>query len=322
MEKLGKIGFYTLTDFRAKNSSTVSPLWRCEILITDRCNFNCPYCRKRYGPDIDKSLAVDIIRSWCKEGLKNIRFSGGEPTLNPFLGEYVTEAKMGGVEHIAISTNGSSSTQLYKDLCYMGVNDFSISLDACCCSTGDIMSGTNGLWNRVVDNIKELAKLTYVTVGIVLTDQNVKEAEKIIQFANDLGVSDIRIIPSAQTSKVLPQLSISDGVLNSHSILRYRIDRSKSCLPIRGIRNSDNPKCPLVLDDMAVDERGNHYPCIIYMRERGKPIGKFNGDMKKVRQERMEWMEKTDCSVDPICSGNCLDVCVDYNNRHRELNRI
>lgn len=43
--KLEDIGFYTLSDERAKNASESSPLHRCEILITDKCNFKCPYCR-------------------------------------------------------------------------------------------------------------------------------------------------------------------------------------------------------------------------------------------------------------------------------------
>ena len=43
--KLEDIGFYTLSDERAKNSSLASPLKRCEILLTDRCNLKCPYCQ-------------------------------------------------------------------------------------------------------------------------------------------------------------------------------------------------------------------------------------------------------------------------------------
>ena len=42
--KLEDIGFYTLSDERAANASEKSDLWRCEILLTDKCNFNCIYC--------------------------------------------------------------------------------------------------------------------------------------------------------------------------------------------------------------------------------------------------------------------------------------
>jgi hypothetical protein len=45
--KLEDIGFYTLSDNRALNVSAWSPMIRCELVLTDRCNFRCPYCRDR-----------------------------------------------------------------------------------------------------------------------------------------------------------------------------------------------------------------------------------------------------------------------------------
>lgn len=43
--KLEKIGFYTLSDERVKNTSVNSQMKRCEMIITEYCNFKCPYCR-------------------------------------------------------------------------------------------------------------------------------------------------------------------------------------------------------------------------------------------------------------------------------------
>ena len=40
-DKLENIGFYTLSDERAANTSDTSPMQRCEIILTDRCNFKC-----------------------------------------------------------------------------------------------------------------------------------------------------------------------------------------------------------------------------------------------------------------------------------------
>jgi MoaA/NifB/PqqE/SkfB family radical SAM enzyme len=317
-DKLASIGFYTLKDERARHCSSTSPLCRCELLINDRCNFNCPYCRKRSGPDINPRFAFLIINGWCEQGLKNIRFSGGEPTLNGYLGEYVFAAKHGGVERIAVSTNGSAQRAVYEELINAGVNDFSVSLDACCASTGDTMAGVAGMFERVKDNIKFLSSRVYTTVGVVLTDTNAPEIGAIIQIAHDLGVVDIRVIPAAQDGKVIPPVHISPDILKKHPILKYRIDNLTRGLPVRGLAGFDTHKCPLVLDDMAMDEAGNHYPC---MRERGAPIGQFCGDMKKVRQERLEWSKTHDTWADPICKNNCLDVCVEYNNMVIDINQ-
>ena len=319
-DKLKQIGFYTLEDERAANCSHKSPLWRCELLVTPRCNFNCPYCRSRDFPELSREDAQYVLILWVMEGLRNIRFSGGEPTLWPHLLEMVAFCKVNDVEHIAISTNGSADFDVYKALVDAGVNDFSISLDACCSSTGKLMAGsTDGVWNKVVNNIRWLSELTYVTVGVVLTEDNCCEAEEIIKFAHSLGVADIRVIPAAQVSQVLPNLYIDYEIRKEHPVLNYRLENAKHNKLIRGwpIR-TDNCRCALVLDDMAV-ENGLHYPCIIYLREGGKPIGKVGGGM---REERLNWFIHHNCQKDKICSFNCLDVCVDYNNRVCELGNV
>ena len=56
--KLEDIGFYTLSDERAQNISINSPLMRCELIVTSRCNFRCPYCRG-IRKDIDKELTLE-----------------------------------------------------------------------------------------------------------------------------------------------------------------------------------------------------------------------------------------------------------------------
>lgn len=309
---LEQIGFYTLSDARAAQASQFSPLWRCELILTGRCNFKCPYCRS-VGEDLPFEKAEQTVRLWIKQGLKNIRFSGGEPTLYKKLPNLVAMAKAGGVERIALSTNGSASLKKYEQLLELGVTDFSVSLDASNEKDGDRMAGgRRGAFSRVVKTIKFLASKTYVTVGVVLTKDNAREAEKIIEFAHSLGVSDIRVIPAAQEGDHLDKLCVRDEILEKNPILKYRVDNITNGVKIRGLTEDDSNRCGLVLDDMAVMGE-YHYPCIIYLREGGNPIGKVGTGM---RVERAKWAENHDCQRDKICKSNCLDVCVAYNNKY------
>ena len=150
IDNLNNIGFYTMQEERAKNASITSCMKRCEMIIIEACNFKCPYCRglanEIYGDRKKKMLSLEEIKQnidyWCEnEPLENIRFSGGEPTLHPNIREIVAYAKESGISRIAISTNGSNKTELYKELVELGVNDFSISLDGCCAETIEEMSG-------------------------------------------------------------------------------------------------------------------------------------------------------------------------------------
>lgn len=320
--KLEDIGFYTLSDERAKNTSENSQMKRCEMIINEQCNFKCPYCKGLakdvFENRIKKQLSLEEIKRnidfWCEnEPLENIRFSGGEPTLHKDIIEIVKYAKSKGINRIAISTNGSSRQKQYQALIDAGCNDFSISLDAADSETGDLMAGNiTGAWSKVVENIKYISSRTYVTTGVVLEPSNVTNFIEIVKFASSLGVSDIRVIPSAQWNQPLEELSnLPKEILEKHPILKYRVGNFLIGKRIRGLVEGDATSCPLVLDDSVI-AGNNHYPCVIYMREQGNPIGEVCSNMRKVRKD---WFEKTNPHDDPICKKNCLDVCVDYNKK-------
>lgn len=317
MNKLEDIGFYTLSNKRAETASVTSDLQRCELILTNKCNFKCPYCRG-IRSDIKKELTYEeakhIVDLWCKDNLQNIRLSGGEPTVWEGLVDLVKYIKLNGVKRIAISTNGYANMDLYRELISAGVNDFSISLDACCSDYGDKMAGgIKGSFDKVISNIREIAKLTYVSVGVVVTEETLNELNQTINFANDLGVSDIRIIPSAQYDKTLTiAKGISKEITDNNQILNYRIKNIKDGKHVRGLKDTDSRRCNLVLDDMAI-AGDYHFPCIIYMREQGDPIGKVS---ENIRKERKKWADSHDCYKDHICSKNCLDVCMEYNNKY------
>ncbi len=311
--KLEDIGFYTLSDARARSVSWSSDLQRCELILTDRCNFKCLYCRgikKDLQGDLTLEQAKEVVDIWASGNLHNIRFSGGEPTIWKDLLELVKYTKSKpSIEHIALSTNGSASLEYYLALIDAGVNDFSISLDACCAATADMMAGTNSRFNHISTIIRELAERTYVTVGVVLDERNNSELSNIISYASNLGVADIRIIPSAQSNHFLK----IDGN-TTRKILSYRLNNIKNGRHVRGITKTDCSKCHLVKDDMVI-LHGQHFPCVIYMREQGEPIGSVYGKtLEQIRAERKEWFEKTDTREQIICKNNCLDVCIDHNN--------
>jgi MoaA/NifB/PqqE/SkfB family radical SAM enzyme len=311
---LDQIGFYTLSDERARTATINTPITRAEVIVTGACQFKCPYCRGLQD-DINGTMELGLLKDNLNvlfdNHTKNIRFSGGEPTLYKHLNYAVCLSRDNGCERIAVSSNGYNDIEVYHKLIQNGVNDFSISLDACCSSIGDMMSGVKNSFSRVVDNIAEISKLVYTTVGAVLNEDNFNTVVDVIEYADSLGVSDIRIIPSAQYNKrfVFPR-AISKEILNKYPILNYRVNNFNNGIRVRGITKTDCRYCPLVLDDVAIAGM-YHFPCIIYMRERGDPIGIVDNDM---RSKRGEWYIKHDTHLDPICYANCLDVCIDYNN--------
>lgn len=313
--KLDAIGFYTLSDNRCEELSAESPLYRCEMLVNSRCNFRCVYCRglkREIRGDMPLETAFRVLDWWSRQDLRYIRFSGGEPTLYPGLLTLVAQAAKT-CDRVAISTNGSLPFGDYQRLVNTGVNDFSISLDACCASECKKMSGVSSevLFDRLVSNIQKLSRITYVTVGIVLTDSNYLQMQQTVELAHDLGVADIRIIPAAQNGNMVRGVGLlRSDILEVHPILAYRVQNILEGRPTRSIQEYDSHRCFLPIDDSVV-AREYHFPCVIYLREGGNPIGRIG---PKMRAERIAWSKDHDSFADPICRVNCLDVCVDHNN--------
>lgn len=329
IEKLEDIGFYTLSNKRAKNvaeKGIQTPLSRCEIILTDKCNFHCVYCRgikKELKGELTFKEAKEIVNKFAKNKIENIRFSGGEPTkwkvsnmnrnsIDLLKIVAYTKKVCSNIKHIAISTNGSASLSYYKKLVEKGVNDFSISLDACCSSKANIMANTEVNFKHLKKVLSILSKLVYVSVGVVLNEKNNDDLKDIVEFATKLGVSDIRIIPSAQTNQKLNVKYLNKTT--KMPILNYRINNIQNNKKVRGITKEDCHRCHLVKDDMAII-KDKHYPCIIYLREQGDAIGNINKSIEEIRKERAIWSLKHNIFIDKICKKNCLDVCVAYNNQ-------
>jgi hypothetical protein len=125
-------------------------------------------------------------------------------------------------------------------------------------------------------------------------------------------VADIRIIPAAQEGNMIKGVErIPQEMLDAHPILAYRVLNILEGRPVRSIQEYDSHRCFLPVDDSVVAGKF-HFPCVIYMREQGDPIGYVGPNM---RQERIAWSATHNTFEDPICKKNCLDVCVAHNNK-------
>ena len=306
--KLDEIGFPTINDKRARYANEKSPMVRCDMVLTDRCTFRCPYCRG-IREDCRGSVSMEdakrMVDLWTENGLTELRLTSGEPTLWPGIADLVKYAKSRGTQSVGISTNGFSDPALYNELIDAGADTFSISLDACEPEEGDRMSGgIKGSWYKVTDNIREISKRAHVKLGVVATAETAEDLPETIDFALSLGAHDIKLISAAQYNRLLTSAGmISEKLREEHPFLNYRITNMEHGRNIRGLNEYDSHRCPLVLDDSCF-AGGYHFPCTLYMRERGKPIGVPDENM---RQARAEWYRSHDTHKDPICSAYCLD---------------
>jgi MoaA/NifB/PqqE/SkfB family radical SAM enzyme len=78
------------------------------VELTQDCNNNCFYCYQ--NREVKNKLNIDGVKEriieYRKFGIKYIEFSGGEPTLSPYLPELIQLARNEKYENISILTNG------------------------------------------------------------------------------------------------------------------------------------------------------------------------------------------------------------------------
>lgn len=316
---LSRIGFLEVTEERLRRVRLDADWHYCEFLVTPRCNFRCPYCNRLTGPETGVELPLErvlaVIDLLHAGRLRYLHLTGGEPTVRRDLLRIVQYARERGIR-VGISTNGSADPQLYLDLVDAGVELFSISLDVDSPALNPVMTGIRrDVFDRVAENIRMLSRRVYVNVGCVITPVNLPRAAEIISFISSLGAHDIKLGTATGFNQLI-DIRVPDALLDRHPILAYRIRNFRAGRNMRGLREGDADRCWMVLDDVTIAGE-HHYPCAVYAREGGKPIGRVGPGMKA---ERLRWLGAHEPLRDPICRRFCMDFKCDYNKVFSRLN--
>jgi cyclic pyranopterin phosphate synthase len=110
------------------------------ISITDRCNFRCVYCMPEEGLQWMKNERVmtfdeivRLARLFVHMGIRNIRLTGGEPTVRAGLPDLVRMLKpleAEGMESLSLTTNGFRLKEMARPLAEAGLTRINVSLDS------------------------------------------------------------------------------------------------------------------------------------------------------------------------------------------------
>ena len=176
-----------------------------EIDPSNACNHSCPFCisghlhLQKYKKSeffnrtmLDGKVFKKLINDLVKTKIKAINWTGGgEPTLNPFLGEAIEFIKKNSSIEMGMFSNGTmiKKFNLFENLA-LNLSWIRISIDAGSEKTYNKLRKTNSANNfsEVINNIKALAEIKkklkskiIIGVGFVVTENNYNE---ILDFAN------------------------------------------------------------------------------------------------------------------------------------------
>ena len=167
--------------------------------ITSQCNLQCLHCVVSAGqstePDLSTARCFELLDEWAALGVEEITFSGGEPLLREDFFDLAAAAAKNNLS-ISLATNGTLVTrEVAKKLKALNV-DVQINLDG---STAEIYGRVRGrkeAFNDVVQGIRNtLAAGVNLTIGTVVTKNNIDDIPEILKFTERSGVPYFRLIP-------------------------------------------------------------------------------------------------------------------------------
>jgi len=198
--------------------------------VTDYCNFRCKWCFANSWINKNPThMSIENVKKLIEflsdSGVRQITFSGGEPTLYPYLRDAIKFASDYGLV-VHMNTNGYLFTEkLARELYSLGLTQVQTDIDSLNPKKHDDIRGMKGSWIRAIKALKN-AKNVGMTGACqtVLTRENENEILNIFRFARSLGIQRCRVwdmTPSEGCSIKNAELMPSDYISTLKRLCRY-----------------------------------------------------------------------------------------------------
>jgi cyclic pyranopterin phosphate synthase len=176
------------------------PIRDLRVSLTDRCNFRCFYCLPHGEPPIapkEKMLSYEEIEYVCDIfvglGIEKLRLTGGEPMLRRDIETIIrklTRLKAGGLQDLALTTNGYYLPERAQSLKDAGLDRVTISLDSLKRDVFKRMTGVDVL-DKVLAGIAaaKSANLEPIKINaVIVRGHNEDEVADFAAFAREYDV--------------------------------------------------------------------------------------------------------------------------------------
>ncbi|MBQ6503858.1 MAG: radical SAM protein [Flexilinea sp.] len=195
----GKAGAYELCDSGIDLVTPFSKIpdapYRMDIALTYGCNNHCAHCYNEPGRGkilLGLEQWKQVLDRLDQIGIPHVVFTGGEPTLIPFLPELVAYADKLGIVS-GMNTNGRllRNEELTAKLAAASLDHVQVTLESIDPDIHDAMVGSKGAWEETVDGIRMAVKHhIHINTNTTLLTHNasVEAVNALSDFLADLGV--------------------------------------------------------------------------------------------------------------------------------------
>ncbi|PEP90435.1 radical SAM/SPASM domain-containing protein [Bacillus toyonensis] len=310
------------------------------LFMIQECNLRCTYCYGEEGEYHDKGrmnekvafAAVDYLLKRSKPGLKDLTliFFGGEPLLNfSLIQKTVQYALEKGKEHnknfrFSMTTNGTLITPKIREFLEKNKISVQISIDGNekTHNFNRFYKGGQGSYDIVVERTKEMREANRLTARGTVTPAEL-DLSASFEHLEHLGFNSIALSPAAYTLsdkhyKILTKGMV--GLVDKFRSLIMEMDYKQALKMsnVVGMLNKIHQGgikshfCGAATNFLAVDVRGNLYPCHRFVSEKDYALGNiFEMDSTANQQRFIEdahVKNRNTCSTcwaRNICAGGC-----------------
>lgn len=326
-------------------------LHRITVFITYKCNLACPYCKTiarspqalKARPQKAQSFSlesfVEMLRAHGETPIKHLHLTGGEAALHPLLPRMVEAAKAHGVGRVSLTSNGARSASVYLALIEAGLDELRISVDAADPATGRLLTLRTSAWERSIRTLHALQQAResqrfFLIANCVVSEANRAQLPRIVRMLMELGVDDIKLITEVDQRDSLgdfparPQVEaalralLADAPAHRYALLRKKLKTvfAPDAVGLSQLPSQAPLRCYIPLTERTVD-RVYYYPCSVYLREGGEPLGALSEPQSAQRARSARFVATHDCLQDEICQRYCLHCTKAYNQRANEVRR-
>jgi radical SAM protein with 4Fe4S-binding SPASM domain len=302
--------------------------YRMDLALTYACNDDCGHCyvgRPRDYPQISFEEWKQVIDKCWEVGIPHVTFTGGEATLYPHLRELIEYAEDVGLVTGLLTNGRKLADRAYLDgLLAAGLDHIQITIESHDEAIHDQMVCAPGAWQETVEGIRNSVDAdVYLMTNTTLTDVNVPEIERTIDFIADLGVrtvacngliyagkgADVGIgIPEADLEPIMARVQ-ERAAAHDLRLIWYTPTRYCEFNPLEhdlGVKG-----CSAARYNMCVEPNGDVIPCQSYFQSLGNMLSDpwpaiWDSALANHIRNR-EWLPEMcqDCPDVEICGGGC-----------------
>ena len=191
--------------------------WDVCIPIADTCNARCSFCTSWLeGTRMIDLADLDRFEEVLRHAY-NIGLAGhGEPLAHPHITDILARLQdwLHPLAGCYVITNGVYLADHMDSLIQARVKSYAISLNAATEATHkEVMGLRDGDFPRILEAIRALvarraeSKVSWISISLVVTQQNLHEIPQFIELGNALGVNNIQLKTLAGAGGAIPGLN-------------------------------------------------------------------------------------------------------------------